>query len=160
MGGLIAAAYAEAHQERLAGLVLSAPLLHAPPELLALADAPEIPDLGVADAVSSDPAVVDAYKADPLNHHGPPPRGFLKAAGELMEVRSRFGQITLPLLVMQGSADLLVSPQALRDVVSGVGSDDLTARLWPGLWHEIFNEPRNAEVLAVMTAWILERVAD
>ncbi len=28
-----------------------------------------------------------------------------------------------------------------------VASPDLTARLWPGLWHEIFNEPRQSEVL-------------
>ncbi len=157
MGGLVATAYAEEHQPRLAGLALSGPLLHAPPELLALADAPEIPDLGLADAVSSDPAVVADYKADPLNHLGPPPRGFLRAAGDLEEVRGRLGVLTLPLLVMQGSADLLVSPQALRDLVGAVASEDLTARLWPGLWHEIFNEPRRHEVLRMLCDWILER---
>jgi alpha-beta hydrolase superfamily lysophospholipase len=43
---------------------------------------------------------------------------------------------------MHGSADLLLSPQALRDVVAAVSSENLSARLWPGLWHEIFNEPR------------------
>ncbi|MCU4184510.1 lysophospholipase [Acidiferrimicrobium sp. IK] len=158
MGGLIAAAYAEDHQDRLAGLGLSGPLLFAPPELLALADAPEIPDLGLADAVSSDPAVVADYKADPLNYLGPPPRGFLRAAGELIEVRRRLSELTVPILVMQGSADLLVSPQALRDVVAAVSSEDLTARLWPGLWHEIFNEPTRAEVLAVLRDWIVERL--
>ncbi|MGH9058614.1 MAG: lysophospholipase, partial [Acidimicrobiales bacterium] len=147
MGGLIATAYAQAHQDRLTALALSAPLLFAPPELLALADAEEIPDLGLADAVSSDPAVVQAYKDDPLNYLGPPPRGFLQAAGDLLTVRDRFAEITLPLLIMQGSGDLLVSPQALRDVVAGVSSEDLTARLWPGLWHEIFNEPGQAAVL-------------
>lgn len=160
MGGLVATGYAEAHQARLAGLVLSAPLLHVAPELLALAEAPEIPDLGLADAVSSDPAVVAAYKADPLNYLGPPPRGFLRAAGDVEVVRGRFGTLTLPVLVMQGSADLLVSPQALRDVVAGVASEDLTARLWPGLWHEIFNEPRHAAVLRTMTDWIAERLGD
>jgi alpha-beta hydrolase superfamily lysophospholipase len=74
------------------------------------------------------------------------------------DVRAALGQLTLPLLVMHGSADLLVSPQALRDVVAGVSSEDLTARLWPGLWHEIFNEPRQADVLAVLTRWITERL--
>ncbi|HET9692612.1 MAG TPA: alpha/beta hydrolase [Acidimicrobiales bacterium] len=158
MGGLIATAYAEAHQERLNGLVLSGPLVHVDPGLVALADAPEIPDLGLADAVSRDQAVVADYKADELNWNGPPPRGFLRAAGEVDGVRARFGELTLPLLVMHGSGDLLVSPQALRDLVAGVGSDDLTARLWPGLFHEIFNEPERAEVLAVLVAWISERI--
>lgn len=158
MGGLIAAAYAQKHQERLAGLALSGPLLHVAPEVVALADLEEIPDLGLADAVSSDPAVVQAYKDDPLVYLGPPPRGFLRSAGQVEDVRAALGQLTLPLLVMHGSADLLVSPQALKDVVAGVSSEDLTARLWPGMWHEIFNEPGQAAVLAVLKNWIADRL--
>jgi alpha-beta hydrolase superfamily lysophospholipase len=154
MGGLIATAYAEDHQDRLDGLALSGPLLHVAPEMAALADLDEIPDLGLADVVSSDPAVVQAYKDDPLVYLGPPPRDFLRATGQVEAVRARFGELTLPLLVMQGSADLLVSPQALKDVVAGVASQDLTARLWPGLWHEIFNEPGRAAVLSFLTDWL------
>jgi alpha-beta hydrolase superfamily lysophospholipase len=154
MGGLIATAYTEDHQERLSGLALSGPLLHVAPGLVELADLEEIPDLGLADAVSSDPAVVQAYKDDPLVYQGPPPREFLRAAGEVDGVLDRLGELTLPLLIMHGSADALVSPQALRDVVAGVKSEDLTARLWPGLWHEIFNEPQQGAVLAFLTAWL------
>ncbi len=151
-------AYAQAHQARLAALALSAPLVFAPPELLALADLDEIPDLGLADAVSGDPEVVRAYQQDPLVYQGPPPRGFLRAVGELIGVRERFAAITLPVLVMQGSDDGLVSPQALRDVVVGVSSTDLTARLWPGMWHEIFHEPGQAAVLDLLATWILSQV--
>jgi alpha-beta hydrolase superfamily lysophospholipase len=157
MGGLIATAYAEEHQDRLRGLALSGALVHVAPEIVALADLEEIPDLGLADAVSSDPAVVQAYKDDPLVYLGPPPRGFLRSTGQVEEVRARLGRITVPILVMHGSADLLVSPQALRDLVAGVASEDLTARLWPGLWHEIFNEPSRAEVIDLLTSWIIER---
>jgi alpha-beta hydrolase superfamily lysophospholipase len=159
MGGLIAAAYAVEHQDRLSGLALSGPLLHIAPELLSLADLEEIPDLGLADAVSSDPAVVQAYKDDPLVYLGPPPRGFLQASGQVEEVRQRFAEIALPLLIMHGSADLLVSPQATKDVVNGVSSQDLTAVLWPGLWHEIFNEPDRDRVIATLVRWLSERVA-
>lgn len=158
MGGLIAAAYAEEHPERLAGLALSGALLHIAPELLALADLEEIPDLGLADAISTDPSVVKAYKDDPLVYLGPPPRGFLQAAGQVQEVAGRLSEVTLPLLVMHGSGDLLVSPQALRTVVSSAASDDLTAVIWPGLWHEIFNEPRHAEVLDLLCQWIERRL--
>ena len=159
MGGFIAAAYAEAHQDRLAGLILSGALLHIAPELLALADLEEIPDLGLADAVSSDPQVVQAYKDDPLNYLGPPPRGFLQAAGQVEEVRQRLSDIRLPVLAMHGSADVLVSPQALRDLVAAVASEDLTAILWPGLWHEIFNEPSRDAVLDITVRWITARAA-
>ena len=158
MGGFISAAYAEEHQDRLAGLVLSAPLLHVDPAIAALADADEVPDLGLADAVSSDPAVVQAYKDDPLNYLGPPPRDFLRSVGQVEEVRKRLPELTLPLLIMQGSADLLVSPQALKDTVAAVSSQDLTAVLWPGLWHEIFHEPNQLEVLAALSAWIVKRL--
>jgi alpha-beta hydrolase superfamily lysophospholipase len=154
MGGFIAAAYAEVHQDRLHGLALSGPLLHIDPAVAALADLEEVPDLGLADVVSSDPAVVQAYKDDPLVYLGPPPRGFLKAAGQVEEVRQRLPELTLPLLVMHGSGDLLVSPQALKDVVSSVSSEDVTAVLWPGLWHEIFNERRKDDVLRFLTEWI------
>jgi len=158
MGGLIAAAYAEEHQDRLVGLALSAPLLHVDPAIAALADAEEIPDLGLADAVSSDPAVVQAYKDGPLNYLGPPPRDFLRSVGQVEEVRKRLPELTLPMLIMQGSADLLVSPQALKDTVGAVSSEDLTAVLWPGLWHEIFNEPNQEEVLAALSAWIVKHL--
>lgn len=158
MGGLIAGAYAEEHQDRLAGLALSGALLHIVPELLALADLEEIPDLGLADAISTDPNVVQAYKDDPLVYLGPPPRGFLQAAGQVEEVARRLGELSLPLLVMHGSGDLLVSPQALRAVVSAASSDDLTAVIWPGLWHEIFNEPSKAEVLELLGSWIERRL--
>ncbi len=158
MGGLIATAYAEQHQDRLDGLVLSGALLHVDPGVVALADAEEIPDLGLADAVSRDPDVVRAYKEDPDVYLGPPPRGFLRSAGEVDQVRSRFSELSLPILVMHGSADLLVNPQALRDVVAGVASDDLTAVMWPGLWHEIFNEPEKDRVIATAVDWISARI--
>ena len=55
---------------------------------------------------------------------------------------------------MHGSGDLLVSPQATRDLVAGAASDDLTARLWPGLWHEIFNEPQRDQVISFLCSWL------
>jgi alpha-beta hydrolase superfamily lysophospholipase len=72
---------------------------------------------------------------------------------------ARLGELTLPIQVMQGSADALIPPQALRDVVGGVSSEDLVARLWPGLYHEIFNEPVGATVIDALISWILDRTA-
>ena len=158
MGGAIAIAYAEAHQDRLAGVSLSAPAIVFPPEILALADLPEIPDLPLADAVSSDPAVVAAYKADPLVYQGPPPRGMIEAmatAGTLVE---RLPEITIPVQVMHGSSDLLIPVEAYRAVVAGVSSTDVVARLWPGLFHEIFNEPTGGAVVGALVSWVSARL--
>ena len=61
--------------------------------------------------VSRDNAVVKDYIADPLNHHGPIPAGvareFIVHAGTLAaDVR----RITLPTLLMWGTADRLCPP--------------------------------------------------
>ncbi|MCU1448544.1 MAG: ytpA 1 [Acidimicrobiales bacterium] len=158
MGGLIATAYAEQHQDRLRGLALSAPVLVVPPEMLALADLDEIPDIGLADAISSDPAVVAAYRADPLVHQLPPPPNFFRTMHEAAGVREALAQLTLPILVMHGSGDLLVPAQALREVVVRVASEDVTARVWPRLFHEIFNEPQRDAVLDLLVSWITEHL--
>jgi lysophospholipase len=158
LGGLIATAYAEQHQDRLRGLALSAPVLIVPPEMLALADLDQIPDIGLADAISSDPAVVAAYKADPLVYQAAPPPNFFRTMREAAGVRERLSDLWLPILVMHGSGDLLVPVQALREVVTRVKSVDITARLWPGLFHEIFNEPQQDAVLLMLVRWISEHV--
>jgi len=158
MGGAIAIAYAQAHQDRLTGLALSAPAIVVAPELLAVLDMEEIPALPLAPAVSTDPAVVKAYEEDPLNYHGPPARTTLQliAAGD--KLVAGLGELTLPVQIMQGSADMLVPATALRLIVNGVASTDVHARLWPGLFHEIYNEPIQKQVIGELVRWITERV--
>ena len=79
MGGAIAVSYALAHQDRLTGLILSAPLaaLEAAPAPMRIAArvlsalAPKLPLFPIDPTlVSRDPAVVEAYIADPAQ----PPR--------------------------------------------------------------------------------------
>jgi lysophospholipase len=158
LGGAIAIAYTEAHQDRLAGVSLSAPAIVLPPEILALADLPEIPELPLADVVSTDPAVVQAYKDDPLVYQGPPPRGMIEAMAGVATLVERLPSITIPVQIMHGAADLIVPADAYRAVVSGVSSDDVVARLWPGLYHEIFNEPTAGAVVGALVSWISARL--
>ena len=158
MGGAMALAYAQAHQDRLTGLALSAPAIVIPPELLALAELPEVPALPLADAVSSDPAVVQAYKDDPLVHLGAPPREMLQVMGAVAGIIDNLAKIEIPVQVMQGSSDFLIPSQALRLVVAGLGSTDITARLWPGLFHEIYNEPVKEQVVGELVRWLTERL--
>jgi alpha-beta hydrolase superfamily lysophospholipase len=158
MGGAVAVAYAEAHQDRLAGLSLSAPAIVFPPEVVALADLPEIPELPLADVVSSDPAVVEAYKSDPLVYQGPPPRSLVAAFADAPKLIERLPEITIPVQIMHGSADLLVPVDAYKAVVGGISSGDVVARLWPGLYHEIFNEPTGGAVIDDLVSWITARL--
>lgn len=153
LGGPIAIAYALEHQHRLAGLSLSAPALVIPPAMLAMAELPEIPLIDVAAGVCSDPAVVEDYRADPLNYRGPMPRNLLGLLSKVSVLTDRLAEITIPVQVMAGSADALL-PNAVPVVVAGVSSADVSARIWPGLFHEIFNETRRAEVLEELTRWL------
>jgi acylglycerol lipase len=157
MGGLIATAYAEDHQDRLAGLVLTGPALAVNEQLAALAELEEIPEIPLAPLVSRDPAVVSAYENDPLNYLGPMPRSMLTAFADVEKVRARLGEITIPVLVMHGGADALVPPIASEDVAGSVSSSDVTLDIRPGLYHEIFNEPEQSEVIATVVDWIRAR---
>ena len=40
----------------------------------------------------------------------------------------------------------------------GATSDDKTLKIYDGLYHEIFNEPEQAEVRADLLAWIEQRL--
>ena len=79
----------------------------------------------------------------------------MATAGTLVE---RLPEITIPVQVMHGSSDLLIPVEAYRAVVAGVSSTDVVARLWPGLFHEIFNEPTGGAVVGALVSWVSARL--
>jgi alpha-beta hydrolase superfamily lysophospholipase len=112
-----------------------------------------------ANAISRDPEVVAAYNADPLVHHGKIPAGIAKAllkVGETMPQRAR--QLTAPLLVVHGAEDALVPVGGSELLVDCVGSSDVRLKVYPELYHEVFNEPERDRVLDDVTAWIEARL--
>ncbi len=105
--------------------------------------------------VSRDPAVVAAYNEDPLVHHGRVPAGVARAlikVGETMPTRAQ--ALTAPLLVVHGGDDGLVPPEGSARLVECVGSNDVQLTVYPGLYHEVFNEPERAQVLDDVVGWI------
>jgi alpha-beta hydrolase superfamily lysophospholipase len=165
MGGLVAACFcAEAPPLRdVDGLVLSSPALDpglssGQKLLLALA-APLAPRLRLANGldpqrVSRDPAVVQAYIDDPLVHDRVTPRlvRFIVDGGRYAVERAPHWR--LPTLLMWAGADRLVAPRGSAAFATSARRDVVTAREWPGLAHEIFNEPERAQVLAMLMAWL------
>jgi lysophospholipase len=67
--------------------------------------------------------------------------------------------LRLPLLVMHGSADTLALPAGGQRVHDEAGSRDKTLKLYPGYYHEIFNEPPadRERVFADLLGWIAAR---
>ncbi|SPM39172.1 Lysophospholipase, alpha-beta hydrolase superfamily [Mycobacterium numidiamassiliense] len=169
MGGGIVFAYGVERPDNYDLMVLSAPVVAAQdavsPLLAFAAKAlgaliPGVPaqELDV-DAISRDPAVVAAYKADPLVYHGKIPFGVgrvMLQVGETMPRRAP--ALTAPLLVVHGSDDRLVPLEGSRRLVGSVGSPDVELKVYPGLYHEVFNEPEQDQVLDDVVSWILNRL--
>ena len=163
MGGSLALNYALNHQAKLSGLVLSGPAIGGKMArvtrwLLAVIStfAPQRGTIALdANAVSRDPAVVADYIADPLVFRGKVPA---RTAHEMFKAihsyPARVGALTVPCLLMHGEADALVSAKLAAPLFEGIASVDKTVRIWPGLFHEIFNEPEREEVLGVTADWL------
>ena len=66
--------------------------------------------------------------------------------------------ITAPLLVVHGEDDQLVSAEGSRRLVECIGSTDVELKVYPDLYHEVFNEPERDQVLDDVTGWIQARL--
>lgn len=171
LGGLVAARFvAEGLSARPApwsrpvdGLVLSSPAID--PGLSALQKAllavgPRLlPHLCVnnglqAKWICNDPAVVRAYRQDPLVHDrisGLLGR-FIADAGPVVLSRAHAWQV--PTLLMWSGQDRCVSPAGSQRLSEALPPSVCTARAYPELAHEIFNERQRAEVLARLSDWL------
>jgi alpha-beta hydrolase superfamily lysophospholipase len=169
MGGGIVFAYGVEHPDDYAAMVLSGPAVDAQdaasPVMVFAAKllgkiAPGLPvEQLPTDAVSRDPEVVAAYNADPLVHHGKLPAGIARAligVGETMPQRA--GALKGPLLVVHGEQDKLIPVSGSRHLVECVGATDVHLKVYPELYHEVFNEPERAVVLDDVVSWIEVRL--
>jgi alpha-beta hydrolase superfamily lysophospholipase len=171
LGGLVAARFvAEAlaaapspWSRAVDGLVLSSPALDpglgATQRLLLALLGPLAPDLALGNGlkpewVSRDPAVVRAYVADPKVHDRVTPRlvRFIVDAGGV--VQSCAARWRLPTLLLWAGADRCVAPRGSAAFAAAGPASVLTAQAFPGLAHEILNEPERDAVLAQLTLWL------
>ncbi|MDR7335955.1 alpha/beta hydrolase [Roseateles asaccharophilus] len=170
MGGLVAARFAAealspqpaAWSRPLNGLVLSSPALDAGlsgGQKLALALAENLaPGLAVGNGlkpawICRDEAIVKAYTADPLVHDRITARltRFIVDGGE--RVIADAPRWAVPTLLMWAGADRCVAPRGSEAFAAAAPAQVVATRPWPGLFHEIFNEPEKAEVIGVLTDW-------
>jgi lysophospholipase len=164
MGGTVSLCYALRHQDRLTGLVLSAPLAAIEPPSPALRIvartlsrvAPQVPIVGVdPEQLSHDPAVVEAYISDPLVHHGKlPARTAVELADAVESFPGRVPEITVPTLILYGTADTVCLTEGSVMLGERIGAADRTVKSYPGLYHEIFNERKQERVMDDLCAWL------
>ena len=165
MGGGVVFAYGVEHPDDYTAMVLSGPAVYAQEAVssfmigVAKVVGSILPGLPVeqlpTEAISRDPDVVAAYMSDPLVHHGKLPAGIAKAllnVGETMPQRA--AALTAPLLVVHGEQDKLIPVNGSRQLLECVASTDAHLKVYPELYHEVFNEPERALVLDDVTSWI------
>jgi len=169
MGGLIAARYALVHGADLTALVTSGAAfiidegVPSWKKWLARLIARIAPKTPVprkdSDTLSYDPAVREAFKADPLNYHG---KTRMRTAVEMTKAGAnaleRASDLRLPYLAMHGADDALTSPRGTERFYDGASSTDKSLKLWKQMKHEIFNEVERDSVITYMLDWLDERV--
>jgi acylglycerol lipase len=165
MGGLLGFVYLLRHPDTVRAAALSAPALRIPdtaPRALKLVArmlgrvAPRVGFRSKLDAtlLSRDPAVGEAYVADPLVHRRGS-AGLVRAINAAQaEAFAGAASLRVPLLILQGDADRIVDPGGSRDVAARLtGPHELV--MLPGYYHELLNEPvtERARVVDLLDRW-------
>lgn len=109
------------------------------------------------DGISHDKAVVNAYKADKLNHPSISARMGMDLIRNGHQISQRASEIDLPLLLMVGREDYLINANAV--ITFGKNAGDLTTlKVWDGGYHELHNELFRDDVLQFMVDWSMNIV--
>jgi len=168
MGGLVVLRALLRHSMPASGVVLSAPALsvegNAPPGLMPIADAvsrwlPTLPTVGkVQGGISRDVQVVAEAEADPLNYHGRvPARTGVEMLRAGQKVHNQAQDLTMPYLLLHGTADAIVDPAGSARFHAQSGASDKTLRRYEGVRHELLNEPERHDILADIATWLQDR---
>ncbi len=168
-GSLISARFAETRPEKLAALVLMAPLLrlkvHVNPLVVAwgklvsfLVPSVRFETRVEAKDTTRDEVALMARQADPLIHRSVTCGWFFQMKAALKAVWDDVGTLHMPVLVAQGGADRIVDPQVARPWLDKVPSTDKELKWFPEHYHELHNEPDWLDVMNSVADWLEERV--
>ena len=168
-GGVTSVTYALDHQDRIAGLICEsfAFRVFAPDFALKVLEGAShvAPHLGVLklrmEDFSRDPEIVAALLADPLTKDETQPVATVAAfarAGERFE--REFGRITLPVLIMHGTADKATRPDGSQQFFDEAGSADKTLKFYDGHAHDLLNDFGREGVVDDIAGWIDARLPE
>ena len=166
MGGLVVGRFVSLAMRPVEALIMSSPALD--PGLsrfqkFLVSVLPKIaPNLRVGNGVkpqfiSHDPAVVAAYRADPLVHDRISARLARFIADASAQTVAMASQWTVPTLLLYAGDDRLLNPQGSRTFAAHAPQKMVTAVCFEDLYHEIFNELDAAPVFGALKQWLDER---
>ena len=167
-GGLLAIAYVLEHPDHIDRAVFSAPALIArvkvPAWKRALAVvlpkvAPKASFANEIDAnvLSHDPATAPAYRSDPLVHNRITAGLYANTIARGQEFMARAPELRVPFLLMHGRDDQIVDPIGSQRFFARATVRERAFCLYPGLYHEIFNELEHEKVFQDIESWLTQR---
>jgi alpha-beta hydrolase superfamily lysophospholipase len=111
------------------------------------------------DAVSRDPAAVQALRADPRLLKKATARFGVALLDAVERVNAGAAAWSVPLLILHGTADRLATIDGSRRFYERVAYPDKELREYDGGYHDLFHDPDAARVLADLDAWLARHVA-
>ena len=75
-------------------------------------------------------------------------------------IQPESGKSTWPLLIVHSGKDILARPEGPSFLNRNIGSKIKQLKIYPDLYHEIFNEPEKDIVLSDMTDWLNQHISD
>lgn len=151
MGTLISIpAVARMPSTTLTGLILSGTATTPGPASADLVTKGAVPP----EAISRDPEVVKAYVEDPLVFKKVP-NELLGLMGDISQrVRDAIPKIAIPVLLIHGTEDQLCAIDGANYVWIQLVTVDKVLQGYPGLYHEVLNEPEKDQVIADVVSWL------
>ena len=162
-GGVVSSSYALDHQAEIAGLICESFAFKVPAPDAALAVIkglsrlfPRLPVLKLKNEdFSRDPIAVRILNSDPLTLNEAQPAKTVAALVRANErLRREFPRITLPVLILHGTADRATMASGSQLFFDTAGSKDKTLKLYDGHYHDLLNDVGKDAVLADIRAWI------
>ena len=167
-GGVVSCLYTLDHQAELAGLICESFAHELPAPHFALAVfkglghlAPHAHILHLPnERFSRDPKAVAAMNEDPLISHETQPTRTMAALVRADErLKKEFPSITLPVLILHGTADQNTKPSGSQHFYDMVASVDKTLKLYEGGFHDLLNDSNKAQVMQDIQGWINAKLA-
>jgi alpha-beta hydrolase superfamily lysophospholipase len=164
-GGLLAIAYALDHPDRIDRAIISAPALVARVKVPAwkrvLARVlPRIaPKASFANEIdpnvlSHDPSIGTTYTSDPLVHNQITAGMYGDTIARGDEFILRAPELRVPFLLLHGADDQIVDPLGSQRFFAGAKAPGQDFHLYPGFYHEIFNEVEQERVFQDIESWL------
>jgi acylglycerol lipase len=167
LGGIVTASSVLRDPAGVHGVILSSPALQVTANPVAriavralAAVAPWLPVHRLpVQGISRIAAEVQRATGDPRMHRGWMPAGL--AVGILLATHAnweRYGEWTLPTLVVHGTADTFTEPDGSRRFIEEISSPDRTLHLVEGGYHELLNDSGREEILRLLVRWLDSRI--